>query len=479
MKNNFRIKIRIFLIIVWALALTFFLIKLLVPSGVITYSSDFSKRTGFIYNLTPQERINDLGDKVKITADPVYFSLHYPRQFQKAKVRLKYKWENTDKQILEMGFLADKDLWQYYLEPLENTILERAIDTWHVSEYNNLIFLQKNKNFNTLNDFLQSNFSRNNTAVYNIKTQDLNIAEFKLTQDEVEDIEAYTIEQDLIGHHQFYMYHPGNDLSVNIEVQDLNQNDTEDKIEMTIFYQDQVIAKEFLDSIVSLESKEISELRNLNLKSNDLSEGLYKVQIKASDDVVIKQIKTNSNSLVFINKVHLGEIDGDLKMYTDSSDLKALTSNPASLQNISFMGASFKIEDTYKQHYFQSDINSKNTWNEINIQKGNLELASSGMFSFNEKLNFNPEMIDLDDSTDLADLDYIIADYEAVKKEGEWKIATANFDLSHAYSEDDKYSFMFSLPNFSYKENSALVIDSINITLEGKNLWQKIKEIIK
>jgi hypothetical protein len=376
-----------------------------------------------------------------------------------------------------MGFLADKNLWQYKLEPLENTILERAINTWQVSQVNNLMFLQKNKKFNNLNEFLKSDFSTNNTAIYNINSKDLNISEFKLSQEKLDNISAYTIEQDLIGYHQFYMYHPGNDLSVDIKVQDLNQNDEEDNIEMFLFYQNQVIAKESLGNIVSLGSKEVSDIKDLSIKLNDLSAGLYKVQIKVSDDIIIKQIKTNTNSLVFINKLHLGKTNKDIKIYTDSHALKAVTSDPASLQTISFAGSSFKIEETYKQHYFKSDQRVKNAWQEINLKKGNIELASTAMFSFDKEFAFNPEMQKLNNVSDLASIDYIIADYKAVQQEGQWHIARANFDLSSAYSEDNKYNFMFSLPNFSYKDNSALVIDSINITLKGKNIWQKINEM--
>jgi hypothetical protein len=479
MKYNFRIKIRILLVITWVLALAFFIIKLIVPSGVITYSSDFSKSTGFIYNLTPQERINDSGDNVKITADPVYFSLYYPRQFQEAQIKLKYKWENVDNQVLEMGFLADKDLWQYQLQPLENTILERAIKNWYLSQDDNLMFLQKNKNFNSLNEFLQSDFSRNNTAVYNLNTKELNISEFNLPQEEVEDIQAYTIEQNLVGHHQFYIYHPGDDLSVNIKVQDLNENDKEDEIEMILFYQDQAIAKESLSSIVSLESKEISELEDLSLELSDLSEGLYKVQIKVSDDIIIKQIKTSSNRLAFINNIYLGTSNNNLRLYTDSTSLKATTIKSGSLQTLGFAGARFELASTYKQHYFQSDLSAKDAWQEIDLKKGNLKLSNSAMFSFDKELAFNPEMINLDDNSNLTNIDYIIADYKAVKKEGEWRVATTQVDLSRAYSEDNKYNFMFSLPNFSYKSNSALVIDSIDISLKGKNIWQKINEILK
>ncbi|MCF7795164.1 hypothetical protein K9M50_02295 [Patescibacteria group bacterium] len=479
MKNSFRIKIRVFLVMAWILALAFFIIRLIVPSGVITYTSDFSKETGFIHDITPHERINDEGDKVKIIADPAYFSLYYPRQFQKAQIRLKYKWENVQDQVLEMGVLADKDLWQYHLEPLENTILEKAINSWHLSRSNNLIFLQKNKKFNSLNDFLQSDFSRSSTAVYNINSQDLKISEFKLTKAELEKIEGHTIEQDLIGHHQFYMYHPGEDLSVDIRVQDLNQNNKEDNIEIFLFYQDQVIAKESLNSIVSLESSQVSKPRNLSLKLSDLSEGLYKIQIKVSDDIIIKQINTNSNRLAFINNVYLGESDNDIKLYTDNTNLKVVTTKADSLQTISYAGASFELASTYKQHNFQTNVNENNLWQEINLKKGNLKLSTNSMFSFNKEFAFNPEMIDLDDSVNLDNIDYIIANYEPVEKEGDWHIASANFDLSHTYSEDNKYSFMFSLPNFSYKRNTALVIDSIEVTLEGKNIWQKIKEIIK
>jgi hypothetical protein len=467
------------LLVIWVLALTFFIVKFIVPSGEITYSSDFSKKTGFIYNLTPQERIDDSGDKVKIMADPVYFSLYYPRQFQEAHVKLKYKWENVDNQVLELGVLADKNLWQYQLKPLENTILERAIDTWDLSQTGDLIFLQKNKIHSSLDEFLASDVSRDKTAVYNVNINDLNIDSFNLDQEQTADIRPYIIDQDLIGHHQFYMYHPGDALKLTVKVQDLNLNKDLDKVELIIFYKDQVIAKESLTSIVSLESKEVSEIRDLKIALADLRRGLYKVQIKASDDIVIREIDVSSNRLVFINKLHLGKTNNNLNIYTDSQDLKVVTTKAASLQTIVFAGSSFEIKDTYKQHYLKTDTNLNNNWQTINIQKGEIELANANMFSFDKEFAFNPEMMNLDDVSDLNNIDYIIANYKAVKKEGEWNIATTSFDLSSAYSEDNKYSFLFSLPNFSYKQDSTLVIDSIEISLKGKNIWQKLKEIIK
>jgi hypothetical protein len=223
----------------------------------------------------------------------------------------------------------------------------------------------------------------------------------------------------------------------------------------------------------------VSELKDLIIELNDLSEGLYKVQIKASDDVIIKEIRSSSDNLVFINNIYLGYINNDLKLYTDSNHLKVTTVNSASLQTLSFAGASFDLDATYKQHYFQSDVNNKDSWQEINLKKGGLKLSSTGMFSFNDKSAFNPEMISLDDSVSLENINYIIANYEPVEKDSDWHIARAKFDLSRAYTEDNKYSFMFSLPNFSYKQDSALIIDSIEISLKGKSIWQKIKEIIE
>jgi hypothetical protein len=230
---------------------------------------------------------------------------------------------------------------------------------------------------------------------------------------------------------------------------------------------------------VSLESKEVSEIRDLKIALADLRRGLYKVQIKASDDIVIREIDVSSNRLVFINKLHLGKTNNNLNIYTDSQDLKVVTTKAASLQTIVFAGSSFEIKDTYKQHYLKTDTNLNNNWQTINIQKGEIELANANMFSFDKEFAFNPEMMNLDDVSDLNNIDYIIANYKAVKKEGEWNIATTSFDLSSAYSEDNKYSFLFSLPNFSYKQDSTLVIDSIEISLKGKNIWQKLKEIIK
>ena len=121
--NNLVIKFRIIFWLILAGIVSWLLYMAIVPSGQITYVSDFSSSNYFIKKLSPAERVEIPVNGVQnIIGDPVYFSLRTPRRFDSAILTIKYKNE-TGLPIIETGVLVDKKIWRYDLEPKENKII--------------------------------------------------------------------------------------------------------------------------------------------------------------------------------------------------------------------------------------------------------------------------------------------------------------------------------------------------------------------
>ena len=89
---------------------------------------------------------------------------------------------------------------------------------------------------------------------------------------------------------------------------------------------------------------------------------------------------------------------------------------------------------------------------------------------------FEPRIKKVDRNLDILKdgVDYVLAKYPEKKKEGEWNIASIEFDLEKAYTKDNKYSFLISIAGLA-ESGRKIEIDEIKFDLFGTNLEDKIK----
>ncbi|MCG2700957.1 hypothetical protein L6267_02200, partial [Candidatus Parcubacteria bacterium] len=213
MKNQI-FKIRI---LFWGILFGFvcwLLYMAIAPSGKISYvRRDFGisppNYNYFISKLTPEDRVElvqgtklPIGSLVpqKITGDPVYFSLRTLRKFDKAKLTLKYKNENA-LPIIEAGILADSVVWRYDLQPVENKIIDQLSLAWDVIMEGEAILLQREKKYNSIDEFLNNMPDNKEIALYNY-----NLAQKYLLPDYEKSNENLILDCALRGAYQFYVY---------------------------------------------------------------------------------------------------------------------------------------------------------------------------------------------------------------------------------------------------------------------------------
>lgn len=460
------LKIRIYL---WAglLFLTgFFLWMGIVPLGKITYITDFSKENSFIGKLTPKERIGSDFNNI-IIGNPVYFSLATPRTFDKAKVTMEFSGYSAN--VIEMGVLVDKTVWRYDLRPVKNKIIDDLARDWNFLREDDLILLQRENKFSSISEFKNNLPSREKIALYNIDIdQEYLLADYQVA------VEPTTINHALIGTYEFYTYIKNEDLKFDFVFQDVNQNKDADPIDINLYYDDRIIDSRHLDDDgVATDSQQVSLARDFGLELKNLPEGVYKLEVKANNDIVTKRIYAKQNKISFVNKINLANQDKkSFSLHTDGRHLSALTIYPDGRQNIKIGEKNLEILETYKQ--FETDIEAS----EIVLEEDGVLLASDGVLAFSREALLNSKFKKVATSLDLEKIDYILADYKIPDARREYQIATIEVDLKNAYREGGKYSFIISVPGLKIEDNNRLEIKKIKIELAGRSLVEKIKDIL-
>lgn len=450
----------------------------IVPFGHITYKHNFVGSDEFIGKLTPTDRVNTLADGKKVViGEPIYFTLHTPRSFDRAKLKLKYK-NTKEAPVIETGVLVDKTIWRYDLQPVANRTLDQLGMVWDKTREGDLLLLQRNKEYDSIESFIFNPPERSRVALYNYDIgADYVINDYESVED------PYFIDYPIRGGYEFYTYIKDEEMDINFTFVDLNENNDPDQIDLHLYIDNVLLdARHLDDDGIETDTRERTGERFMNIKLASLPEGVYKLELRANDDIVTKRIETKQKKISFINKLWLmSNSDFDISLYTDSKKLAVKTTDPESLQTIVAGQSQLPIEETYKQ--FETIIegaSSSDHIHKITLEKDGVILAGNGVFGFTVDAIVNPSFKKVNElfSADDDGVDFVIADYREPHIESGLAVTEIDIDLSRAYREDLKYSFILSLPGLKYEEGSekGIEISEIEVDLSGKSLFEKIKE---
>lgn len=474
---KFVVKLRIFLWSGLAFVVLFLFWQAIVPFGNITYTVDFDDYSYFIPKLTPAERMETGESSVKIVGDPVYFTLRTPRTFNKANLEIKYKASDNIR-LLEIGPLADKTIWRYNLRPIYNKTIEQLGLAWSVLEENGIMFLQRDKHYDSLESFLASPLLQEEIAIYNYDwTREYILPNYSSTSKET------IVDIPLRGAYQFYTYIKDEELNFKFTLADLNQNKDRDNIELILYYQDEIIFTKNIEEVSAAENDELVELGEIEIKQSGLPEGVYKLELRASDDIVTRSIVTEQGKIAFINKIRLlRDNQENIKIYTDASKLNAVTPHPDRLQTIKVGSEILDLNDTYKLISLDIPLtlatNTKDKSTELTLELDGVTISGNGVFAFTREQMINPRLKKVDENIDInvEGINYVLANYTSPKENDSWQVANIQVDLKQAYRERGAYQFIISVPGI--QDGEYVDIDEIKVELKGKNLIEKLKEII-
>lgn len=478
---DFRFKLRIAWIAVLLVAIFWLVWMSIIPGGKITYSTNYKGYNDFIGKLTPADRV--AGNK--IIGDPAYFSLRVPRRFTDAKLTLKYKVD-PNISIIEAGVLKDQATWQYDLQPIYNSKIEDLMKSWNVVADGNMMLLQREKKFKTINDFIKNPPETDKIALYDY---DLN-TNYVLPNYQA-NTSTIAMCRPITGAYQYYTYVKDENLSDDFVFQDLNKNSDPDPIDVFVYYNDKQIFSDHLDDDgVVTDSGIQTPWRHLRLNLASLPEGVYKIGVRANNDIVTRTIETPQIYMTFINKINLAsapEISCGRNLFTDSRQVQAQTVYSNNLQEISVVDGSdpsqevqkLKLTDAFKQFSTELDLPEKSY---LILANDGVMISGDGLFSFGPEQFINPKIrkIDATFDADKEKIDYVLANYIPPVKKEEWFFSTADFDLQNAFKRWNKHSFLISVPGLKAESGDGLgvTVGEIKVELSGTSIFEKIRKML-
>ncbi len=467
----------------------FILTKYFALDGTLKTSYDFSHKPTLISEITPSGRASDRQKNLttketyqSLSGDPVYFTAEAPRSYDSVEVSIKYN--NSAQSIIELGLNKSID-WNYELKPLENKFIDDS--TWERLDQDEIILLQKEKNYNSVEDFLNNLPLDKRIATYNYQLPyNFKLENYQPTEDlsagALAQEEELVINKKLRGKHEFYTYIKDEDLDFTFTYQDINTWFNRDDFKVEVYSGDSQIHSDFVsDDGIEIASKEVSEVKEKNILLTDLPEGLYKISLPVTDDIIINQIKTKQNKLVVKNNLYLYLQEEVSEIYTEGDEFLFKAEDPEGLQSVTIKDQQLEINEVGDWFTWEDTDGALDDFKTLSIPKNNLYFKTKGYYAFDQSSYFDPDyLVDyLEHDFNIEDYDYLIAaNYTSPEKETRYKVATQSFSLDQVPGDRKTLNFIISLPGLE-DINDDVLIKEINLKFTRPSIIEKIKQKLK
>ncbi len=425
--------------------------------GQVTYTRHYPWSLNLIgramiSDFTPADNISSpsFWSNLKITAEPLSFTVKAPKEFRRAVVKVKYSDHlSANLPIMKLGILR-RDLSDFYdFKELQNNLVDRLRFDWNrLEDSERRLVLQSEKNYSSLDVFNRDLSAGTLVACSQQSAACLATVNYSLTINyrlpDYFSFSPISIKQSLRGSHQFYVYLKNEAwrlfFNFSLLAGDNYSNPGRSDIIVSLTDGDKIIAA----AKISKESWRAAAASNqsLVLKGAGLSPGAYRVKIEADDGVIIKEIQSSSPKLSFINQLNLVGASSTL-LFTDVPDfLGQARDKPAA--EIEFNGQKTSLMENYQR--IKLDVRSG--IKALKLQ-GSALLAGRGSWSFTPESFFNPVVPELYSSEQINDIKYIIADYQSPLGDRDLKTAQVEFNLDAARYENNRYHFLLAIPGLT------------------------------
>lgn len=347
---------------------------------------------------------------------------------------------------------------------------------WNKIEENGLVLYQKNKEFDTIESFLNKIPADKKIGTYQIDTNKLVPMIFSKEKGNT------VIDTPIRGNATAYILSTDGDLNIKVSKQDINMYDGNDSLTITLSLDGTKIQETNIgDDGFADKSKNQTKVQVGNINVSNAKSGVYKLDFKfdsAGNDSYLSKIEINSSKVIFGGSVLVWN-STPTSFYTDSSKITTSTSWAESIQNL-------KVDD--KADLAIKDIKNKFDFNlaqimkgkpedelyKITSPKGNVNFGTSGYFSFSADSFFNPEIIKsqkLTASDTQADieqnLDFVLTTVPQVKEDNYWLVSDLNLNPADYNLTGDKIFFSFEIPNLD-KQGGSLELGEMTVSLTSK-----------
>ncbi|TSC56253.1 MAG: hypothetical protein G01um101418_148 [Parcubacteria group bacterium Gr01-1014_18] len=469
-----RLAYLIILIIIPLIGLYILADRYFIWEGEITYQTDFQDKKAVLSRLLPEGRVQIQENRVRILQEPVYVDVRMREKFKNASVDMAFSPENTPN-IIKLGPQIGPD-FQYDLKPVYSRTLEETLvnPEWgNIQEDGEILFFRKksdNANIN-ITDFKKNLPDQNKLAVFNIKLEN----PFK--------IEAYRAEKDikktsleLRGSHEIEFYAKNEMVSITFDYQDINRLEGEDPVNLLLFKGSNLLSnQQSEDDGISSVINKASPIKTVSLE-RFFEEGIYTLKISTTEDIIIRNIKTNLSRWGIKSRIYLANnseyknLLPDLnlsatQLWTNGKFFRARTTHASGIQEVQIHNQTFPISQTHQ--FLSHEYLGKDDWIPITIPKNDLYLETNGLYFFDPLVAFNPNPLEINEFVETIpdSVDYILAKYTPAQRTNEstWHL-NAEFAVKNAWVQDQKLRFLFSIPRIE-EQKAAFGISNFKIRL--------------
>lgn len=385
-------------------------------------------------------------------------------------VNLKFKGNPKDIKIGVRG--SEKEKYQYL--PLYNQILNSL--TWGQTIEGKTTFWQREKKYQDLSGLVSKPPVSNNIIVASYFFDPLDIIMKESNSSSKSNLK---IEKTLRGSHTLLVKVNKGPFLLTVIKQDINIYEGEDVLSVQIYNGQNKIAEQLIpDDGVTDAGRLAMAPQKSEIKINDIKPGIYKIVLQdmtKNADILIKSVEINQPSLVFQTPLFVD--DGKpTTLWTNSKEITMITAHSSSIQTVKLDGKyDLKVEKEGKVFSFDLAIDNASTLHKLEIPKNDLIISGDGYFAFSQESFFNPEPIkslDLSTVSDIDKIDYIIANYQPAKKDGEWYIAQAYFEPKDIKIDGDNLYFSLESPELN-SYGGEITIDSLEVTVKKPGWFSK------
>ena len=435
----------------------------------------------------PEDRISEpfkgkFGDEKtnfrNFTSRFVYFQLEEPaiKNASIAKVQIRFKDELTKGYVFKVGAHSAPQWnykWNLLYDPFQRQ-LEEEYDTIYADSNISVYSLNDNASiFSDLTDLFSDLEAESTLAIQ--PSVSLFPGTDELLEDEITAMNT-TVDTTLRGKHTFLTYVDGNEISIDIEKQDLNWYNGTDDLRMEIV---SGTGKTVASAIIP-DDGDITDHRGLgktqisHIRSTGLNRGTYKIIVDASDDTLIKKLRVSSSKLVVENNLFVYTPARLFTLTEEEQPVSLMTLHEEGLQKIDISNKNTTCNVTIDkiavtQH---AKIGPSSSLQEINIPAGDLKIASKIYFSFTEGSYFDPvkcSVVPLENNFDWLkknNVDYVIMKNRSVISENGWVIAETEWNIDDLYIRNNILGFSTNIEHPADSSQIDIPVDWIKIILE-------------
>lgn len=411
-----------------------------VPQGEFFTTWFPGKESPFIYGFGPAEAIEIDSDGFSLRGERAVFKISPPSNFKELEVEISYDMPEAPAVLLSaitsLGSMDENRV-------LYSRVLEQI--TWRRRELEGLSLWESQPSERSFLELIEGRVP--------LKTVGLRVPR-PIGRGTSRD---RTYRVSLRGGHTFWILPGESRVEFELLVQNMNRHPGEDPISIEVGDGRRVLKRAFYpdknEDIIN--SPEAPERIKLAVPE---SNGPLEIKLRATEDIFIREFRTNAARLVMANRIFLGDDVGFggksfiPVLWTDSARVSAKTPHREGRQTIYFAGRQLPLEQSGEVKTLGLS-NVPGGLLPIKLSKNDLELSVAGFISFSSEDFFAPSWPELDFAAPAPPSGVILASYAAPSlKEGVF-VSKAKFKTDKLYRDQDgSYIFFIDLPGIASDE---------------------------